>query len=445
MSKIKTLILIIGDIIILYGALALTLIFRYGKNSFGDSFRDHLAPFSLIFAVWLVIFYLSDLYRDKNLRINPSTSQIFIFGIFISVVASIILFYLFPGFFKLTPKTNLVIFAVIFGIVDFAWRAILIKLFIAGGLKNPVLIVGDSPIIAEISDYLKENPQVGYTIAAQIKNMENYSAEKFEKEMAALIKEHRLNTVVIQPNLKKNPEITKIIYKLLSSEMAILDLVSFYETLFEKLPIEELEENWLIEKIIVRKKLYDTVKRIADFTLAIVLFIIFLPFMILFAILIKLTSRGPALFVQKRMGKGEKSFTLYKFRTMSDNNDGPLWTTQKDKRVTFIGKILRRTHLDELPQLYNIIKGNISFIGPRAERMELAEYYHQLPRYEIRHIIKPGLTGWAQLNYRASASLEEAGEKLRYDIYYIKNRSFVLDVLILLKTLKYIFVSNGKS
>ena len=127
---------------------------------------------------------------------------------------------------------------------------------------------------------------------------------------------------------------------------------------------------------------------------------------------------------------------------MKTGEKGPLWTEEKDKRLTFIGKILRYTHLDELPQLFNILKGNISFIGPRPERSELAEMYSSLPHYEIRHIIKPGLTGWAQVNYKPSASLEEAHEKLQYDIYYIKNRSLFLDFLIILKTIKYIFISH---
>jgi exopolysaccharide biosynthesis polyprenyl glycosylphosphotransferase len=394
---------------------------------------------------WLIIFYLFDLYRGKNLRVTPSSSQTFILAIFASVLASIILFYLFPNLFKLTPKTNLVIFAAIFGLLDFGLRSLLGKLFIAGGWRNQILLIGDSPAFKEISDYLRENPQIGYAVVEQIKEVEGVSAENLEKEIKEISRKVRPNTLVVQSNLKNNPETAKAIYRLLSSEISVLDLVSFYETLFEKVPLDELEENWFIEKMITGRKIYDNAKRVVDLVLGIILFIVLMPFMILSAISIKLTSRGPAVFAQKRMGKNEKPFTLYKFRTMKNGHEGPLWTTDSDKRVTFIGKFLRRTHLDEFPQLYNIIKGDISFIGPRAERMELAEYYGKLPRYEIRHIIKPGLTGWAQLNYKPSASLEEAKEKLQYDIYYIKNRSLVLDFLILLKTIKYLFVSNGKS
>jgi len=445
MSKVKTLILIISDIIILYGALALTLVLRYKGDFFSSHFEDHFVPFSIIFIVWLIVFYLFDLYRNKNLRIDPSAFQIFIFGIFVSVLSSVTLFYLFPGLFKLTPKTNLVLFAFIFGVVDFAWRSLLVKIFISSGSKNRLLIIGDSPITKEITEYLEENPQAGYTVASQIKNIEDYSAKELEEKIAEAIKEQHLNTVIIQSNLKKNPEIINAVYKLLSFEISILDIVSFYETLLEKIPLDELDEGWFIEKLITRTRIYDTLKRVIDLVLGIILFIILIPFMVIIAILIKLTSRGPILYSQKRMGKGEKAFTLYKFRTMKEGNNGPLWTTDNDKRITFVGKILRRSHLDEFPQLYNIIKGDISFIGPRAERIELAESFRQLPRYEIRHIIKPGLTGWAQLNYKPSASLEEAKEKLEYDIYYIKNKSLILDFLILIKTIKYVFISNTKS
>ena len=171
--------------------------------------------------------------------------------------------------------------------------------------------------------------------------------------------------------------------------------------------------------------------------------VLLLPLALLIVILVKITSPGDALYKQKRMGKNGKSFVLYKFRTMKAENQGPLWTAPGDKRITPLGKFLRSTHLDEMPQLWNIFRGDISFIGPRAERVELAELYSELPHYEMRHIIKPGFTGWAQLNYRASASVEEANEKLKYDIYYIKNRSLLLDILIILKTAKLLF-SNPK-
>lgn len=211
---------------------------------------------------------------------------------------------------------------------------------------------------------------------------------------------------------------------------------------FQRVPLQELEESWFIEKIVMRRSFYDFTKRALDILLSIISGIIFLPLSILIAILIKLSSRqGPVIFKQERVGINDKSFILYKFGIMKEDK-GPLTTAKNDERLTFLGKILNRTHLNELPQLYNIFKGDISFIGPRAESRELVELYRQLPHYEIRHIVKPGLTGWAQLNYKPSASLEEAKEKLQYDLYYIKNRHLVLDLMILLKTIRYLFISH---
>jgi len=429
MSKIKTFILILGDIIVLYGALILTLILRYGPSHLNEFLSSHLKPFSLIFLVWLFVFYLADLYKDRNLRSDLDAIQTFILSIVISVVSSIILFYLFPSLFELTPKTNLVIFAFIFGTLDIGWRFLIVKIYITSGLRNKLVFVGDSPAIYELMNYLKNNPQIGYD-------------GRVEKNIREAINSGEIDTLVIQSHVKEQAEFAKVFYQLLTSKIAVIDLITFYEIIFQKLPLDELEESWLIEKITTRKIFYDFIKRAIGIFLSIVLGAFFLLFFIVIAILTKLSSRqGPVIFKQERVGINNKIFVLYKFGIMREDK-GPLATAKNDERLTTLGKILNRTHLNEIPQLYNIFKGDISFIGPRAERKELAEIYSRLPHYQIRHIIKPGLTGWAQLNYKPSASLEEAKEKLQYDLYYIKNRSLVLDLLILLKTIRYFFISH---
>jgi lipopolysaccharide/colanic/teichoic acid biosynthesis glycosyltransferase len=160
--------------------------------------------------------------------------------------------------------------------------------------------------------------------------------------------------------------------------------------------------------------------------------------------MIKLTSRGSVIYKQQRIGKNGRVFILYKFRTMipEAESDGPKWAEEQDERVTIIGRFLRRTHLDELPQLINVIKGDLSFVGPRPERPEFVEHLKKkIPYYEIRHLIKPGITGWAQINYKYASSIDDTYEKLQFDIYYIKKRSIVLDILILLKTIKTVFIN----
>lgn len=440
MLKVKTIIILLGDMVILYGALAVTLLLRYEFSYFKESFSSHLKPFSLIFIIWLLTFYLADLYQNKTLKNKLSLARALIPAIAVSAAMSIILFYLFTPFFNLTPKTNLLLFALIFGILDFGWRMLIIKILIKSGWRARLLLIGNSETAVLTVSKLKSNPQLGYDVNYWLKDDLN---DENLKNLEKIASDNKIDIIIIPPSvIKKNTLAVKFIYKLLPLKIGMVDLASFYESVFQKVPLDELEESWFIEKITARRHLYDAAKRMFDAVFASALSVILLPLFIIIALLIKITSQGPIIYKQERTGKNGKLFILYKFRTMLNNHQGPLWTVKNDKRLTFIGKILRYTHLDEFPQLYNITKGDISFIGPRAERSELVEQYQKLPYYETRHIIKPGLTGWAQINYQPSASLEEAYEKLQYDIYYIKNRSLILDFLIILKTLKYFFASH---
>ncbi|MCK5427277.1 MAG: sugar transferase, partial [Thermodesulfovibrionia bacterium] len=184
-------------------------------------------------------------------------------------------------------------------------------------------------------------------------------------------------------------------------------------------------------------------KRIFDFFIALIGFTISIPFFIIIPFLIKLDSKGPILLRQERVGEGEKQFMLYKFRTMVDGaekHSGPVWSQEKDNRVTRLGKFLRKSRLDELPQLYNVLRGDMSLIGPRPERaFFVSTLKKQLPYYSERLYVKPGITGWAQVRYEYGDSIVDSLEKLRYDLYYIKHLSFFLDFLIILDTTKIIF------
>ncbi|MBI4993494.1 exopolysaccharide biosynthesis polyprenyl glycosylphosphotransferase [Candidatus Wolfebacteria bacterium] len=424
-----------GDVFILYLSLAATLLLRYGLADLNKSFLTHLNPFSVIFIIWIAVFYLFDFYSNKFFKQDFQSSQKFILAILINVGISIIAFYIFEPFFKLTPKTNLFIFAITFAALDYSWRLILSKIFISRGWRRQILTIGDSPALISTIEYLKIHPQIGYNIFSL---MPNESAEKIK----SLIEQNNIETIIIDNNIKRENEIIKFLYQFLPKHKNIYNLYDFYENIFQKVPLNEIEKNWFIDQISTERIIYDIIKKQIDFIMALILLLLFSPLFIIISLLIKFTSFGPIIFKQERIGKDNKPFILYKFRTMRTNQNGPLATSQNDPRLTFFGKVLRYSHMDELPQLINILKGDISFIGPRPERTELVKIYKKLPYYEIRHIIKPGLTGWAQLNYKPSASPEEAFEKLQYDIYYIKNRSLFLDILILFKTIKYIFISH---
>lgn len=432
--KFKKFILILGDFITLYLGLTVTLIVRYGSDQLRQALSTHLKPFTLIFIIWMLIFYLADLYEVRTLKQSVQLAKTLIGAIILNIVISIILFYLFTGIFELTPKTNLIIFSVIFGVIDFSWRLGVIR---SGYARMKVLILDDSVMVQEIFSYLKSNPQLGYDL--EFWQKENLTEDNFYK-LKDVVADNKIDILIIPAHfIDRNLPVVKFVYELLPFKLKIIDSVDFYESIFQKIPLEELGEGWFIEKITTRRKAYDSLKRIIDIALALIFGIILLPLIAVVAILTKLSPRkGPVIFRQQRAGINEKSFALYKFGIMRAD-EGPLWTLPRDERLTKLGKFLRYTHLDELPQLWNILKGDISFTGPRAERTKLVEQYKDLPHYKIRHIIKPGLTGWAQINYRPSASKDEAFEKLKYDIYYIKNRSFILDLLIILKTARSLF------
>jgi lipopolysaccharide/colanic/teichoic acid biosynthesis glycosyltransferase len=225
----------------------------------------------------------------------------------------------------------------------------------------------------------------------------------------------------------------------------VIDLANFYELVLRKIPLADLEETWFMENIESAAKFYDPLKRALEFIAALTIGVGLSPLEGLLALLVFLTSPGPVIYRQTRVGQYGEPFTLYKFRTMRNDaeKNGAQWASGAgDPRVTALGKFLRASHLDELPQLYNILRGDISFVGPRPERPEFVRNLkEEIPYYEVRFLIKPGVSGWAQLNHRADLTLDDVKQKLQYDIYYLKNRSAILDLAIILRTAKSLFVN----
>jgi sugar transferase (PEP-CTERM system associated) len=234
----------------------------------------------------------------------------------------------------------------------------------------------------------------------------------------------------------------------LQNGVAFDHLASVYEEYTGKIALENLRPSWLIFSEGFRKtRLLLAVKRALDLTLALCGLVLAAPIVLLVAVLVKLTSQGPVLYHQERVGLNGRIFTVHKFRTMAvdaEAQSGPVWSRPNDVRVTPVGRLLRRTRLDEIPQLWNVLRGEMSFVGPRPERPSFVEQLTaSIPFYPQRHVVKPGLTGWAQVRYTYGASVEDAIEKLQYDLYYIKNLSIALDLVIVLDTIKIVVLRRG--
>ena len=230
----------------------------------------------------------------------------------------------------------------------------------------------------------------------------------------------------------------------------VYGLEEFYERHWFKVPVFHLQSGWFVFSHgfeLLQNPLGLRTKRILDVLFSLALFILLSPLMLIVALLIRLDSKGPAIYRQKRTGKDGKLFTLYKFRSMRKDAEqkGARWASANDLRVTRIGRFIRVTRIDELPQLINVIRGDMSFVGPRPERPEFNEMLEkEIPYYDSRYLVRPGITGWAQVMRTYGASVEDAHEKLQYDLYYIKNYSLLLDIAILLKTLRVILLGKGR-
>ena len=229
--------------------------------------------------------------------------------------------------------------------------------------------------------------------------------------------------------------------------------IDFFEFFLRKVPVNLIEApSYFLNINVYRhyehffRRLYIFAKRLLDIFGALFLLVFSSPVLLLTAIAIRLESDGEIIFKQKRSGLNGREFILYKFRSMKKDaeKDGARWATKNDDRVTKVGKVIRKLRIDELPQLYNVLKGDMSLIGPRPERPEFdVELKKKIPFYCLRYLVKPGLTGWAQINYPYGSSVEDAEQKLNYDLYYVKNASLFLDIEIALKTLKVIFFAKG--
>jgi len=230
--------------------------------------------------------------------------------------------------------------------------------------------------------------------------------------------------------------------------IAIEDCHSFYERLVSKIAIADLSPEWIVRsKGFRRNWLIMFTKRVVDIVISAVGLLLSLPITVLTAVAIKLDSPGPILYRQERVGQNDELFTIYKFRSMCESaeaNGGPVWAAEDDPRVTRVGKIIRKMRIDEIPQMINVLKGQMSLVGPRPERAFFVQTLNKkIPYYSLRHSIKPGITGWAQICYSYGDSEKDAIEKLQYDLYYIKNMSPLFDLQIIFESLKVVLLGKG--
>ncbi|MFA6106244.1 MAG: sugar transferase [Patescibacteria group bacterium] len=467
-NRLKKFTILFGDFVFLYLALYLALSLRYLSLPSAATWQDHFFPFTAIFFGWIIIFYISGLY-DLKAAVNGSEFiRKITQSLSVAALLSVIFFYASPGM-GIAPKTNLIIFIFIYGIIFVLWRRACNWLLKSRLPKTSLAFAGLNRQASELIAYLIKKPHLGYDVKFIVEgknsadanqageNMAETADEKGFKlvfppiirisELKNMAEKNKISALIFSENPRESGELRTALFSCLPLNIKYQSLANFYEQLTGKVPVEAISEMWFLENMNEGKKNgFDLFKRVYDIILAFAILVLTLAFWPLIALAIKMESQGPVFIRMPRSGKNGAEFGMLKFRSMREIGNDRSPTLPGDRRITGFGSFLRKTRLDEIPQALNILRGDMSFVGPRPERPELIlELEKQIPFYRERMLVKPGITGWDQISGEYhSPSYEDSLKKLQYDLFYIKNRSLYLDLSIILKTIATVVSREGR-
>ncbi len=390
---------------------------------------------AMIIVSALIAYYIANVYNvaTSKYKLKDMTTVIVINGILMTVTTFSKIFTFYEG---------IILFGII-TIFQIAFRYIVIMGVVE---KESVVFVGENDYTQDLLESVKKDGQYVFTAS-----LNNTDMKALGKEIVEMYKTKKFDVLVdFTDKLLGDPKLTGKLLQYKLEGLQYYNYLEFYETYENKLPISHLSPKWFLENTgfeIYHNNFNLKAKRLLDLLFAMLIGIFAAPVIVLAAIIVKLESKGPIFFIQERIGEGNKKFNIVKFRSMTTDaeKDGPQWASKNDNRVTKFGKIMRATRIDELPQLWNVLRGEMSFVGPRPEReFFIQQLEKEIPYYNLRHTVKPGLTGWAQVMYPYGASVEDAYRKLQYDLYYIKHHSIPFDVKVLLKTVTIVIFGKGR-
>lgn len=441
----RTLALFLGDLFFFVVALYIALYVRAFDPVPNELFLAHLYPFSLLFVAWVLVYFIAGLYESRSILLarRALSATLLVAQTFNMVVAA--LFFFFVPAFGIAPKTLLVIYLAATFLLVLYWRVVLFPWL---GLQRTeeAILVGDGQDI----DRLATTMNAAHRAPVRIAEVVSASAPQLSSAIVAAMQRHRSRVVVADFGDPRVSAAFPQVYNLISLGVRFFDAMPVYEELFGRIPLSVLGNDWLARNISrYSHTYYDALKRAFDIVVAVpalILSLVFYPFIIL---AIKLQDGGDAIISMPRVGEAGRVFNFYKFRSMSGNDGGNYGEAgQSQLVVTPVGRVLRASRLDELPQLYNLLRGDLSLIGPRPEVPTLVKLYEEeIPYYGVRHLIKPGISGWAQLYHHADphhkAAVIDTRDKLSYDLYYLKHRSLLLDVTIAIKTIRRLLIRGN--
>ncbi len=448
MSK-TALILFGGDFALALLAQACCLLARSAATPVG-ALGQELGRVAVFVAAVMASSYLAELFAPETNRRKRVILVRIVISLAIAYAALWLLRVFLPGAGQ--PVLFTMSALCIFGLLQFMFHCGFHLVFRIPGMAEKILIFGGGPMSDQLASLLAIGPH-GYIVAGTVRAGNESVGEAavpggIPESLTGLALRKKIDKIVISLTERRGILPVGEILSCKLSGIEVVDAMSFYEEMTGKVLVEKINPSWFIFSGSSRMTYFRRfIKRIFDLVFAGFGVLLCLPIFPVIALLIKCDSPGPVFFRQVRVGKGEKNFTLFKFRTMHEDAEkatGPVWAAENDPRITRVGRWLRKSRLDEAPQLFNVLRGDMSIVGPRPERPEfMAQLGKAIPYYAHRHHVKPGATGWAQVKYAYGASIEDTVEKLRYDLYYIKNYSLWLDLVIIVETVKVVLFGRG--
>ncbi len=435
--------LFVGDIVVFLFSLWLTLVLRYFEIPTQQVFLDHFEPFFILFVVWAIIFFIAGLYDRYVIVIRRELPGLIFRTQLVNAFIAVLFFYFISS--DIAPKTNLFLNLIVtFGLITW-WRLSLAPI-VDPKKKHKALLIGEGDYAHTLTRSLSENTLYPFWVTHTVAPRDL----KSPKDLQVHIAQAEAHVVILdiespQSEIFLGGSVSDLLY----NGIQFVDAATLYEQICGRVSLDLVRQGWVLTHVRTFGSLvYKVLKRVMDVAVSFVgsvVVVVLIPF-VWFANLFE--GGGPVFIAQERIGRGNKIIRIIKFRSMLVDDAGN--SAQKSaNRDTIVGKILRKTHIDEYPQFINVLKGDLSLIGPRPELPRfVAEYEQSIPYYAIRHIVQPGLSGWAQLYHKTppkrDINVDETRTKLSYDLYYVKNRSFGLDFIIALKTIKSLVSRSGK-
>jgi len=409
----------------------------------------------LITIITQLSLYFNDLYEKKSVDNYIDLFTRLIQSIGITSIALAVIYFLFPS--TMIGRWIFFISIIFLLFLLVSWRLLYSFVMRRKLFAEKAVILGSGELARDILHEAEGRNDISYDIISVIVPEQNHDTQDQFKGISVhygfdniynLVEDKNAKNVIVALDEKRGLLPYEELLKCKVRGVKIIDGEGFYERITGKLLVEKINPSWLIfSDGFVKSKTVRLVKRVVDFTGAFLGSIILLPLIVTVALAIKLDSRGPIFFSQERVGENGEIFNLFKFRSMkadAEESSGPVWATDDDPRITRIGKMIRKLRIDELPQMWNVLKGEMNFVGPRPEReFFVQELEKKIPFYRERFTVKPGITGYAQVLYSYGASEKDALEKLKYDLYYIKNMSLILDLMVIFKTIKIVLLGRG--